>query len=221
MSRAISVYLFAGCMLLGSSGAGQVQPSPAPALAGPISVSAAQANIQSLEKWIPGQADVLNLPAPFQARLALNLKQSSLNPVKKGQAVRVPIPPPRSGYVPGAVDQVSQGSEPGAVRVELLVQNPDQALGVGQSVSAEILVIKRPNTLVAPAAAIFQEGNQTFVFKLDKGSGRAKVQKAPVRVGYSDGEWTEIQLGLWPGQWLAASNLNRLADGATVLASPR
>ena len=221
MSRAISVYLFASCMLLGCSGAGQVQPSPAPALAGPISVSAAQANIQSLEKWLPVQADVIAIPAPFQARLALNLKQSSSEPVKKGQAVRVPIPPPRSGYAPGAVDQVSPGSEPGAVRVELLVQNPNQAFGIGRSALVEILVIKRPNTLVAPAAAIVQEGNQAFVFKLDQGSGRAKVQKAPVRVGYSDGGWTEIQLGLWPGQWLATSNLNRLADGATVLASPR
>jgi membrane fusion protein, multidrug efflux system len=221
MNRGVAVGLGIGCLLLGSAGAGQVRPLPAPSPAVPLTVSAAQANVRSLEKWLPVKAEVIALPAPAQARLAFNQQQSSSAPIKIGQAVRVPVPPPRSGYVPGAVDRVSQGALPGTLRVELLVQNPDQAFGLGQSALAEVQVIKRPNTLVAPAAAVFEEGDQTFVFKLDQGSGRAKVQKVPVRVGYGDGEWTEIRLGLWPGQWLAASNLNLLADGVTVLVNPR
>ena len=220
MNRALLHCLWVSCLWLGSPGLSRGQ-NPPPASAAPISVSAAQAGVRSLEKWLPVKADVVSIPAPFQVRLALNLKPSNPEPIQKGQAVRVPIPPPRSGYAPGVVDLVSPGPGAGTLHLELLALNPAQAFGVGQSIIAEIQVLKRPNALVVPVSAVVQEGNQAFVFKLDQGSGRTKAQKAPVRVGSSDGQWIEVRFGLWPGQWLATSNLNRLTNGALVLATPR
>ena len=187
----------------------------------PLSVSAAQIQIRSLEKWISVPVVVMTLPAPRQARLVAHLKLSDLaDPVKKGQAVRAPLSLPRSGSVQGVVDRVSQNPAEGTVRVELLVENPGQIWAVGQSLTADVRVVKRPNALVVPVAAIAEEGKKIFVFKLDHGSGKSKAKKVEVRAGYSDGQWTEIRLGLWPGQWLAASQLKLLTDGALVLASP-
>ena len=186
----------------------------------PIFVTAGQTQVRSLEKWLPGQATLDSAPRPKTSRLIFQPAQSSAEPIKKGQAARVKLLPPREGYLSGVVDRVSNkaDSRASAFQVELLVENPSNALSQGATYSAEVQVVKRPNALVAPRPAVRSQGNQTFVFRLSRPSGQAKVEKVAVHLGYATDEWVEVSTGLWPGQWLATSNLDRLQDGATVFA---
>jgi len=213
----------AGTLFFSRAGTGQAQKSSRPLPARePIPVTAGQTQIRSLEKWTAGQAVVTALPEPRTARLLLRPEQIQTDPIQKGQAVRVALGPPRSGYLSGVVDLVSAspGSRAGPVRVEMLVENPASALAAGQTCFLEILVVKRPNSLVAPRGAIISQGRQAFVFRLDRGSGRARAQKVEVHLGYATDQWAEVKAGLWSGQWLATSNLDDLSDGAVVFAQP-
>ena len=215
LSRLLAVFLLAPLSLLGQ----ETRSRPA-AGEEPVFVIAGQAQIRSLEKWRPGQAVLESVPQPKTARLIFQPAETMTEPIQKGQAARVKLPPPREGYVSGVVDRVTNQADlhTGAARVELLVENPGNALVQGRTYSAEVQVVKRPNALVVPRAAFFSEGSQTFVFRLNRPSGKAKVEKVAVPLGYATEEWVEVSTGLWPGQWLATSNLNRLQDGATVFA---
>ena len=209
--------------LFAALAAGHAQEKPGAAAATmPIRVSARQAEVRALEKWITVQTSVESLPDSKTARLVFFQEPGSERPVQKGQAVKVPLPPPRAGFASGVVEKVAAAADPrtGMIRVEILADNPGQALAKGKTFAVEIQVLKRPNLLAAPLAAIVREEGRAFVFRLDQGSGRTKVEKVAVATGYSDDAWIEIHTGLWPGQWLAVSHLDRLADGVTVLAQP-
>lgn len=212
-SRLLAVFLLAPLSVLGQ----ETSSRPA-AVAEPVFVTAEKAHVRSLEKWLPGPAVLDSVPQAKTARLIFQPEEAATEPIQKGQAARVKLEPPRQGYLAGVVDRVTDGadSRTGPVRVELLVENPGNALVKGTTYSAEIQVVKRPNALVIARAAALSEGNQTFVFRLSRPSGKAKVEKVAVPLGYATEEWAEVSTGLWPGEWLATSNLNLLEDGATV-----
>jgi HlyD family secretion protein len=98
-----------------------------------------------------------------------------------------------------------------------LIDPPEQAKALGDRfrVEARIAVWHSDDVLVAPAGALFREGNlwKTFVHR----AGRAAL--VTVEAGHTDGRRTEILTGLKPGERVLLHPPDTVADGTAVIES--
>jgi len=77
----------------------------------------------------------------------------------------------------------------------------------------EIAGEEHANAIVAPAAAVVQEGTETFIYTVD---GQSHAHRAPVRIGIATGSEVEILSGLTDGAQVIVEGQNGLPDDATV-----
>lgn len=95
-----------------------------------------------------------------------------------------------------------------------LTDPPEAArrLGDRYRVEARVAVWQADDVLLAPAGALFREGNQwkTFVYQNGRAIARA------VTAGHSDGQFTEILGGLQPGEELLLHPPDNVKDGTAV-----
>jgi len=83
----------------------------------------------------------------------------------------------------------------------------------GTPVQAEISGEEHPNAVVAPSAAVVQEGAETFLYTVD---GQGHAHRVAVKLGITAGSETEILSGLTDGAQVIVEGQNGLPDGAAV-----
>ena len=95
-----------------------------------------------------------------------------------------------------------------------LIDPPEQAQSLGDRfrVEARVAVWHSDDALVAPAGALFREGNlwKTFIYQ----NGRAAL--VAVEAGHTDGRQTEILSGLKPGDKVLLHPPDTVTDGTAV-----
>ena len=111
-----------------------------------------------------------------------------------------------------AIDR-SIGLTTGALRVEALFPNPNNALRPGQFARVRIKADSNPDTILAPCRAIseLQGSYQVAVVDTDN-----KVHIKPVHMGERSGNQCIIEDGLEPGQRVVVEGLQKISDGTTV-----
>lgn len=102
----------------------------------------------------------------------------------------------------------------GTVKFRASFRNPNSALFPNQFVNARLLVNTLPSATVLPTSVIQYNGQQAFVYVVDPASGTVHLQNVTVTNEASDK--SAIQ-GLNAGTLVAASNFDRLEDGAKVM----
>lgn len=133
---------------------------------------------------------------------------------------------------PGLLVQVSFDSMPGRTFTARLVAvdaqidangrsllargtlpNPDGALRSGMFARARVVLRENPDALTVPEEAIFNQGTETFVWRVDGG----KVQRAKVETGIRRDAKVEVRSGLKAGdQVVTAGQLRLQRDGQEV-----
>lgn len=68
----------------------------------------------------------------------------------------------------------------------------------------------------APEAAVEFEGEQAYVFVLQKGPRGMTAQRRPVQTGVDDGGFIEIKSGVQPGELVVADGVNKVNPGQAV-----
>ena len=122
---------------------------------------------------------------------------------------------------PAAFTKVSAlGVEEQRVIVLIDLQSADgkgKSLGDRFRVEVRVAIWHGDDVLVAPAGALFREGNQwkTFVMR----AGRAQLMQ--VEVGHSDGRFSQIISGLAVGDKVLMHPPDTVTDGSAVKASSR
>ena len=121
-----------------------------------------------------------------------------------------------SGYLLTGDNQIDTTT--GTEKLKAVFENRDQSLFPNQFVNIHLVLEDRPNALVVPSAAI-QSGTQgAFVWTIDSntpnGSGTAQIQ--PVKVALAEGQFTILDSGLKPGQYVVVDGADRLRAGQTV-----
>jgi membrane fusion protein (multidrug efflux system) len=91
------------------------------------------------------------------------------------------------------------------------------SLPAGAPVQVEIDGEEHRGVVVAPAAAIVQEGAQSFVFSID---GQSHAHRVPVQIGIAAGQRVEVLSGLTAGSRVIVQGENGLPDGAAVVVEP-
>jgi RND family efflux transporter MFP subunit len=86
-------------------------------------------------------------------------------------------------------------------------------LPAGTPIQAEISGEAHSNAIVAPAAAVVQEGTETFIYTVDS---QSHAHRSAVRIGIAAGSEVEILSGLTDGAQVIVEGQNGLPDDATV-----
>jgi membrane fusion protein, multidrug efflux system len=98
-----------------------------------------------------------------------------------------------------------------AATVRARLPNPDRRLKPGMLLTVGIETAPRMSPSV-PELAVVGEGDQRFVFTIDKG----QAKRVPVRVGMRSGGRVEILEGLAPGQRVVTEGVVKISEGMRV-----
>lgn len=170
-------------------------------------------------------------PAPMQSPLVVvadlrtltvqaNLNEIDAGKVKSGQKVAVSskalsqdVPGEVKTVAPEAVVQPSlQGNSAPTVGVTVALGQVPQALKPGYSVNIKIQVASKSGILTVPQEALFQEGDQNFLYTVTAG----KLKKTGVKTGIADDLNQEITTGLKTGDQVVLSPSSDFYDGMPV-----
>ena len=161
---------------------------------------------------------ILRLVDPSRLQIEAAVPLADLARVVVGNPATVMGPgayPPERATVlgrPAAVDPTTA-----AATVRLAFAAPTQ-LPAGTPVQIEIQGQPDDGVVLVPAAALVQEGTQSYLFTVD---AQSKAHRRPVRVGIVAGGQAEILAGVAPGEAVVVSGQNALPDGATTTPAPQ
>ena len=147
--------------------------------------------------------------------LVANLPAEYLGRIKTGDLAIVRAEPFPESEFSGGVVNVAPAVDPqtNTVAVRVRLPNPKAELKSGLYANARIAVEIHTDALVVPESALVQEGDETFVFVVQKDD---KVEKRKVEVGIRDGGRAEITEGLKESERVATSGAFGLSDGAKI-----
>jgi RND family efflux transporter MFP subunit len=156
-------------------------------------------------------------------RLVVNVPEAEAGLVKENVAVRLNLPALKAPMLTGKVTRTSWALEPGSrtLRTEIDMPNPDGRLRPGTYLYAH-LTGQLPQAWVVPATAVVKQGDAVVCFLIEGD----KAVRAPVQVGHTDGQLTEVlrvqKAGTLPawveftGKEAVASKAAGLVDGQSV-----
>ena len=111
-------------------------------------------------------------------------------------------------YVSPAMDSTTK-----TYTIRITLQSPDAALRGGMFAQSYVNVLQRPQTLFVPKDAIVEQNGVPKVYIIN---GDNTIDMRTIKTGLHNDAYTEILDGLSVGDRVAATNLSRLKDGATV-----
>lgn len=162
-------------------------------------------------------AAVLTLMDFSRVRVQVAVPEREAAIVHKGCAVRV-SPEGLPGRVfEAVVSRISYALDEATrtMLVEAELRNPQGELRPGMYASVEIVLERKLDALLVPAAAVLVEKGERSVFALEGGTAR----KLRVKTGVSDGARSEILEGLRADQQVILFGKQSLKDGQPVNAS--
>jgi len=169
------------------------------------------------------RGEMVSLGAPLlwladleHLRVRANVDQVDLGRVQPGQKIVVSANafPGRtwSGVitelVPHVVVKDSRSISEGLASLDA----PTEGLVPGMTVDVDIVVAEAPNALQVPAEAVFYQGGQPLVYRIDGD----RVRVSPVQLGLSSVTATEITHGLDEGALVVTGPAAGLEDGMRV-----
>ncbi len=101
----------------------------------------------------------------------------------------------------------------GTVKLKAEFPNQDGALFPNQFVNVRMGVETRTDATLVPTAAIQRGAPGTFVFLVKQDQ---TVSVTPVKVGTVEGETTEVQSGLAPGNMVVVDGADKLREGSKI-----
>jgi len=116
--------------------------------------------------------------------------------------------------VSGEVTRIAQALEQDSrtMLAEAEIENGDCILKPGMFVRTTVELELRKDALTLPATALVVQGGQVSVWVVENGS----AERAPVEIGYDDGDIVEITKGLTEEARVVVAGQVSLTDGATV-----
>jgi membrane fusion protein (multidrug efflux system) len=118
---------------------------------------------------------------------------------------------PLKGKIHAADRQIGQTT--GALRLEALFPNPNNALRPGEFARVRVKIDLKRDTLMVPQRAVSELQGNYQVAVVDSEN---KIHIQPVRVGERSGALWAIEEGLEPGQRVVVEGLQKVRDGVVV-----
>jgi HlyD family secretion protein len=150
-----------------------------------------------------------------EMEVSLNVPESMMSQVKKGQSAALRLTAYPGQNFPGEVSSIAPtvAKDTRTFEVKVTPIDEDGLLRSGMYANVSILVQEKKNTLVAPLAAVTMAQDQSIVYVVKDDN---TVEQRPVTTGLSDQEQIEILSGLKAGDRVVIAGQGNLVDGAKV-----
>ncbi|WP_297799678.1 efflux RND transporter periplasmic adaptor subunit [Arenimonas sp. GDDSR-1] len=143
----------------------------------------------------------------------MNVPERELALIKSGMPVRMTVDAVPGQAFEGRVDRVSPVMEAGSGTFRVTCAfDGKQILRPGMFGRFEIIYDRRENVLTIPRTAMLEDETDPAVYVVRSG----KAVRAPVKIGYSNGEIAEVVSGLKGGDKIITAGKVAVRDGALV-----
>lgn len=168
-------------------------------------------------EYVSPQKPVVTLVRTDLLRLEVQVPQDRAPAIRNGQPVEVRVDAFPDRTFAGTVRYISPvvRADSRALAVEAVVPNGDRQLRPGTFARAKLDLGKRQTLSIIPAAAVIGESGVYRVFVVSED----RVRERLVTIVERKPDTVLISEGLKPGERVATSQLERLADGARVSGS--
>lgn len=149
-------------------------------------------------------------------RISFSAPERFLSKLKRGAEVIVTSPVFPGHEVRGRISAIEPiiNSDTRTARIVARVQNPGQKFRPGMSANVSVILSERADALTIPMEAVFESGNQSFVFVVNADSS---VSRVAVTIGLQMAESVEIVSGLDDGMKVIQAGHQKLFEGAKVM----
>lgn len=150
-------------------------------------------------------------------QISASIDQADISKVRKGQRVSISLDAIADRRFAGVIDRIDPVPETNnnvvTYTAYVSFSQADAGVNLGMSADLDVDLGQKKNALTLPNAAIISRNGMRAVLKMTNGA----ITPAPVKVGASDGRFTEILSGLAEGdsvmvRSLAPSNRGNAAD---------
>ena len=158
-------------------------------------------------------AELANLD---EIRVSFSAPERFLSQLKRGAGIIVSTPVYPGHEVKGKIIAIEPiiDSETRSARIVALVRNPGQKFRSGMSANVSVILSERAGALTIPNEAIFANGNQSFVYIINKDN---TVKRTAVKTGLQLADVVEVVEGLEQGMQVVQSGHQKLFEGAKVV----
>ncbi|TZF91377.1 efflux RND transporter periplasmic adaptor subunit [Cognatilysobacter lacus] len=181
-------------------------------VAAPISGVIAQRSIK------PGNFVQINTPIfrivdTSRLEAVLNVPEREIATLKRGQPVNLEVDALPGRTFTGTVDRVAPVVDSGSGTFRVICAFPGGGLlQPGMFGRLRIDYDSRADALVVPRAALLEDENDPAVYVVRNG----KAIRVPVKLGYSEGGFTEVRQGLRNGEQVVVAGKTALREGSDV-----
>ncbi len=160
-------------------------------------------------------AAITNLARIDQLRITFTVPERLLGSMQVGAEVSLTTTAFPDHILTGTIDVVEPQLDPITRNVGIVakVGNPDELLRPGMSATVTTVLQDRADALAVPAAAVFVEGGQAYVYVIKPDS---VVTRTPVVLGTRLTDVVEVNEGLENGQQVVKAGHQKLYEGAKV-----
>jgi RND family efflux transporter MFP subunit len=177
-----------------------------------------QKRLVSLGEFVKTQTAVMALVKIDPLKLTAEVPEKMAAWVKVGQSLTLAVEAMPNTAITGQIARLSPAVNPQtrSFPIEGRVPNPDGRLKPGGFARVHIVTDLVEHVLTVPAAALqYRYGvNRVFVVKGDR------LRATEIRIGDRVGERVEVIGGLTAGEPIAATDVDKLVDGARVTSQP-
>ncbi len=143
----------------------------------------------------------------------LNVPERELATMAVGLPVELAVDALPGKSFRGTVERISPVVDAGSGTFRVIARfDSDGGLQAGMFGRISINYDQRADAAVVPRNALLEGEGDPAVFVVEDG----KVRRAPVQLGYTDGNWVEVREGLAIGDRVVIAGKTALRDGSTV-----
>jgi RND family efflux transporter MFP subunit len=145
----------------------------------------------------------------------VDVQESLISQVQIGQNASLRVTSYPGQDFPGVVSSVAPIANPETrtFAVKVTPSKGAELLRGGMFAEVSILAQEKPNTLLAPRAAVVQAGSEPYVYVISKDN---IAEQRPVTTGLFDADRVEILSGLKEGEVVVTAGQANLEDGVEV-----
>lgn len=147
-------------------------------------------------------------------KVEFRVSETYLPNLRIGLPVRVSVDARPDEPMTGEITAIDPIVEVGgrSIRLRARVPNPDGRLSPGLFARIRIVVQERPDAILVPEAAVFQDGGSLFIYRVEGG----RAVKTPVTIGQRRPGVVEVRDGLARDAMVVVAGQQLLRDGAAV-----
>jgi membrane fusion protein (multidrug efflux system) len=152
-------------------------------------------------------------------KVAFSAPERYVGRMRVGSPVVIATPAYPGETFRGRVSVVDPILDPRTRTIQIVAEFPNSGrrLKPGMSADVAVAISERAGALLVPDEAVFAEGNQVFVYKLNADS---TVARAAITIGSRDSSQVEVLTGLASGDRIVRAGHQKLFDGAKVMPAP-